>query len=154
LLPLDLLAILDLFLINTSLSLITYLLYFKCCYSHIRELCCHYFSFNTEVIIATSIFHSKLDNGDSLYYVLTPPNSRIYLYKNTLAEVSGSCCCIAGIDKSSEYMCSSTKTYLINNHNATVPLHETMYSFAPAIMTAELMLTNVMMLSVLIAIFT
>ena len=64
-----------------------------------------------------------------------------------------SVCGIAGIDESA-YLCSSTKTYLINNHNATVPLHETMYSFAPAIMTAELMLTNVMMLSVLIAIFT
>jgi len=59
-----------------------------------------------------------------------------------------------GIDVSNAYLCSSTKTYLINNHNATVPLHDTMYSFAPAIMMAELMLTNVMMLSVLIAIFT
>jgi len=59
-----------------------------------------------------------------------------------------------GITESSGgYLCNSSKSYRMNGDNVAVPLHETMYSFAPAIMMAELMLTNVMMLSVLIAIF-
>jgi len=61
---------------------------------------------------------------------------------------------IVGIDISQSYLCNSTKTYHIHeNSTETIPLRETMYGFAPALLMAELMLTNVMMLSVLIAIF-
>jgi len=53
-----------------------------------------------------------------------------------------------------DYLCSSSKTYEIDGVNSTIPLRATMFSFAPSLFIAELMLTNVMMLSVLIAIFT
>jgi len=62
-------------------------------------------------------------------------------------------CCITGIEESYHYLCNSTKTYDLNNNGTNIPLDPTKYSFAPALLMAELMLTNVMMLSVLIAIF-
>jgi len=59
-----------------------------------------------------------------------------------------------GETESSRYLCNSSKTYVINNRTEHIPLEKTRWSFAPAFAMAELMLTNVMMLSVLIAIFT
>jgi len=71
----------------------------------------------------------------------------------------GDCyCCIyvhtAGVGDEQEYLCSSSKTYVINDLTETVPLNATKFGFGPALLMTELMLTNVMMVSVLIAIFT
>ena len=57
-------------------------------------------------------------------------------------------------DGDESYLCSSSKTYVIDNRSETVPLNATKFGFGPAFLMTELMLTNVMMLSVLIAIFT
>jgi len=60
----------------------------------------------------------------------------------------------AAVGDEAEYLCSSSNTYTIGNRTAAIPLNATKFGFGPFLLMTELMLTNVMMLSVLIAIFT
>ena len=62
----------------------------KCCYSHIRQVCCirPYLDLKTASAVATSIVHSKLDYCNSLYFNLTKSQiNRLQLIQNSLARV-------------------------------------------------------------------